>query len=74
MYTDAATAAGILGWLGLAPHDHDFPVDKRANRSTRLGTEDPQVLADLAEHFEPYNRRLFELLGYELWTGSSSST
>ncbi len=70
MYTDPATAAGILEWLGLAPHDRPFEV---ANRSQRLEPEDPQVLAELAEHFKPHNRRLFELLGYELWTGSPSS-
>jgi hypothetical protein len=71
MYGDPATAAGILDWLGLAPHDHEFPV---ANQSVRLDTEDPQVLAELAEHFEPYNRKLFELLGYELWTESPPSS
>ncbi len=74
MYTDPATAAGILEWLGLAPHDDEFPVTKKANRSVRLDTEDPQVLAELAEHFKPHNQRLFELLGYELWTGSPGSS
>jgi hypothetical protein len=71
MYTDPATRDGILDWLGLAPHDHELPV---ANQSVRLDTEDPQVLAELAEHFEPYNRKLFELLGYELWTGLPASS
>ncbi len=72
MYTDPATAAGILEWLGLAPHDHEFPVASKANQSERLEAADPQVLAALAEHFRPHNQRLFELLGYELWTGSAS--
>ena len=71
MYTDSATRARILEWLGLAPHDHEFPV---VNESVRLDTDDPRILAELAEHFEPYNRKLFELLGYELWTGLPTSS
>ena len=74
MYTDPATAAGIFEWLGLGPHDHEFPVASKANQSERLEAEDPKVLAELAEHFKPHNRRLFELLGYELWNGSPSSS
>ena len=74
MYTDPATAAGIFEWLGLGPHDHEFPVASKANQSERLEAEDPKVLAELAEHFKPHNRRLFELLGYELWNGSFSSS
>lgn len=68
MYADPAVTAGIVEWLGLRPHDAPLPV---SNRSERLDTERPEVLARLADHFEPHNRELFDLLGYELWGGST---
>ena len=64
-YVDPGIAAGIADWIGLEPHDEPMPA---INQSKRLGTESPQVLADLAEHFVPHNQRLFDLLGHELWT------
>lgn len=67
LYENPATMVQILEWLGLPPHDGDFPTNK-TNRSTRLGEENAGTLARLAEHFEPHNRKLFEMLGYELWT------
>jgi hypothetical protein len=68
MYADPAVTAGIVEWLGLRPHDAPLPA---VNKSERLGTERPEVLARLADHFEPHNRELFDLLGYELWRGDS---
>ncbi len=68
MYTDPAASAAIVEWLGLHPHDSPFPA---ANESVRHDTESPEVLARLAAHFEPHNRELFDLLGYELWTGTT---
>jgi hypothetical protein len=65
LWTDPAAAAGIVEWLGLAPHDHEFPV---YNQSKRLDVESPEQLAELHEYFVPHNRELFDLLGYELWT------
>jgi hypothetical protein len=66
MYTDPAVSAAIVEWIGLTPHDDPFPT---VNESVRLDTESPELLAQLAAHFEPHNQELFELLGYELWTG-----
>ena len=68
MYTDPAVSAAIVEWIGLTPHDDPFPT---VNESVRLDTESPELLAQLAAHFEPHNQELFELLGYELWTGST---
>jgi hypothetical protein len=73
LYTEPATAAGVVEWLDLAPHDHEFPVANKANRAERWEPEDPRVLAELTEYFKPHNQKLFELLGYELWTGSPGS-
>jgi Sulfotransferase domain len=70
MCADPSVSADIVRWLGLAPHDQEFPM---INQSTRLGTESPEVLARLREHFEPYNRKLFDLLGRELWTGQQAA-
>jgi hypothetical protein len=67
LYTDPAATASIVRWLGLTPHDHAFPT---FNQSERLDVESPEVLAQLHDHFVPHNRLLFDLLGYELWTGS----
>ena len=65
LYDDPAATAAIVEWLGLGPHDQEFPV---TNESKRLDTESPELMARLHEHFAPHNRRLFDLLGYELWT------
>jgi hypothetical protein len=64
MYTRTAETDRIVEWLGLSAHDHPFPV---ANQADRLDEADPELLARLHEHFEPHNRRLFDLLGTELW-------
>ncbi len=65
MYTDPAASAAIVEWLGLAPHVLAFPA---THKSVRLDTESPELLTRLHEHFVPHNQKLFELLGYELWT------
>ena len=65
LYNQPSVTAGIVEWLGLGPHDHDYPV---ANQSERLDVESPELLAQLHDHFVPYNQKLFDLLGHELWT------
>ncbi len=69
MYTDPAVPAAIIEWIGLQPHSSPFLA---ANESVRLDTESPELLERLAAHFKPHNEELFELLGYELWTGSTT--
>lgn len=69
MYSQASVPAGIVAWLGLDPHNVPFPV---TNQSERTGTESAELLASLHEHFIPYNQKLFDLLGYELWTDQSA--
>lgn len=62
---DPRAAAVVLDWLGLPDLGNRFPV---TNQASREESTSPEVLARLRAHFEPYNRDLFELLGYELWT------
>jgi hypothetical protein len=63
--SDPAASAGVLGWLGLAPHPQPFPS---LNAAVRLEEADPAVTAVMSRHFESHNRELFELIGHELWT------
>jgi hypothetical protein len=65
LYSDPAATTKVIEWLGLDPHHVEYPA---FNQSKRLDTETPELLAQLHEHFEPHNRKLFDLLGYELWT------
>ena len=67
--TDSAATADVVEWLGLAPHAVAFPA---VHKSVRHDTESPEILARLKEHFEPHNRKLFDLLGYELWTDNDA--
>lgn len=69
LYVDPATSELVLDWLGLPPHDRPFPVTNGAFRQEEAS---PELMARLHEHFEPYNRELFELLGRELWTDPPS--
>ena len=66
MYTGTDTRDRIADWLGLAPHRAAFPA---TNQSHRLDEPGPELRERLRAHFEPHNRRLFDLLGTELWTG-----
>ena len=65
LYADPTTLDRVLEWLGLGPHHQPFPADNGADRRDDM---DPELLLQLQRHFEPHNRDLFELLGYELWT------
>jgi hypothetical protein len=64
--SDPAVAAALLDHLGLPDLGEPFP---RANQAERHEGPDQEVVERLRAHFEPYNRELFDLLGYELWTG-----
>lgn len=55
----------VTDFLRLAPHPTPFPW---ANQAARTDGRDPEdVLARLREHFAPFNRELFELLGTTMW-------
>jgi len=69
MYSRAGATDRILDWLELPSHHQAFPS---TNQAERLDEATPQVIARLHEHFEPHNRRLFELLGSEMWTEPAS--
>jgi hypothetical protein len=68
LFTDPRTSERALEWLGLAPHHQPFPI---SNAARRLDEASPALLQRLHDHFEPHNRALFNLLGYELWTDSA---
>jgi len=61
------------GVLVMAHGTPDSPEEIEAfyTRIRRGRPPTPELLAELAAHFEPHNRELFDLLGYELWTGST---
>ncbi len=65
LYADPAASNRVLDWLGLAPHGRPYPASNSADRSEEAS---PDLMAQLHEHFEPHNRELFELLGYEMWS------
>jgi hypothetical protein len=65
LYSDPATTDRVLEFLELAPYATRFP---KSNRADRLDFDNGEVVARLKQHFEPHNRELFELLGYEMWT------
>jgi hypothetical protein len=55
----------VTDFLRLAPHPTPFPW---ANQAARTDGQDPEeVLVRLREHFAPFNRELFELLGATMW-------
>jgi hypothetical protein len=64
IYADPLTLTRVLDWLGLPPHHVPYRSDNSADRQDDMS---PALLDQLHEHFEPHNRELFELLGYELW-------
>ena len=68
--SDPATSQRVLDWLGLEPHRLPFPDINRADKPD-VGSQ--HLIASLQRHFEPHNRELFELLGYEMWTDASRS-
>ena len=63
--TDRTAALEVLEWLGLPDLGDPFPA---INQAIRGEDASPEAVARLRSHFEPHNRELFELLGYELWT------
>ncbi len=65
LFSDAAARRAVLDWLCLSEYDQPFP---NSNQFERLHPASPDLVRRLQEHFEPHNRELFELLGYELWT------
>jgi hypothetical protein len=72
LYTDPTTSERVLEWLGLAPNEKPYPV---VNGAARLEEASPELVDRLDRHFDPLNRELFDLLGFELWseTGQSES-
>jgi hypothetical protein len=64
LFTSNDTANSVLDWLGLAASDLPFP---KGNAADRLEAADPDVMARLHRHFDPYNQQLEDLLGRRLW-------
>ena len=67
LYTDPAASEQVLDWLGLSNHGEPFVAFNAAHRSEEAS---PELMERLRSHFKPHNEALFELLGYELWTGT----
>jgi hypothetical protein len=65
LYVDPALQVRVLDWLHLTAHGEPYPT---VNAADRLDSESRALTSRLREHFEPHNRELFDLLGYELWT------
>lgn len=65
LHAEPAVSRSVLEWLGLAPHGQPFPSSNSAERHEEAS---PELIARLHEHFEPHNRELFDLLGYEMWS------
>jgi Sulfotransferase domain len=63
--SDPRVAAGVLERLGLPDRGDPFPVTNQVVRGEEVSEA---TMTRLRAHFEPHNRELFELLGYELWT------
>ncbi len=68
--TDPSVSEQVLDWLDLPHTGAPFPT---VNGAARTRSEDPELLGKLHAHFAPYNTQLFELLGYELWTGKETT-
>ncbi len=64
LYGNPTERGRVLDWLDLHPHDQEYPVANRADRSEETS---PEFLAYLSDYFATDNQDLFELLGYELW-------
>lgn len=64
LYVDPTASAHVLEWMGLAPHGEPYPA---LHGAARPSEENAELESRLRRHFEPHNRELFELLGYELW-------
>jgi len=63
----AAVYARVLAFLGLP--DHRLTAFDQKNRTASEEPLDPALRQALARHFEPHNRRLFDLLGTSFdWT------
>jgi Sulfotransferase domain len=63
LLSDADKRLQLTEWLGLTPIETPMPA---LNSAPRLESY-PDVISGLEEHFEPMNRRLFELLGQSMW-------
>ena len=64
LYVEDAVARDLLAWLGLPVETEPFPS---LNASPAPTAEDMEALEELLGWYEPYNEKLFDLLGRRLW-------
>ena len=64
LYGEGAVARDLLQWLDLPVETEPFPS---LNASPEPTPEDLEALEDLRGWYEPYNEKLFDLLGRRLW-------
>jgi len=63
LFADRDQLSKLTDWLKLKRRATPLPALNAADRSD----VDPAIVSRLQEHFEPSNRRLFEMLGRPLW-------
>ena len=64
LYAEESVARDLLQWLNLPVETEPFPS---LNASPEPTAEDLEALEELRGWYEPYNEKLFDLLGCRLW-------
>jgi phosphoribosylglycinamide formyltransferase-1 len=64
LYEEESVARDLLGWLDLPVEAEPFPS---LNASPEPTPDDLETLEELRGWYEPYNEKLFDLLGWRLW-------
>jgi phosphoribosylglycinamide formyltransferase-1 len=64
LYEEESVARDLLRWLDLPVETEPFPS---LNASPAPTAEDVEALENLRQWYEPYNEKLFDLLGWRLW-------
>ena len=64
LYEEESVARDLLHWLDLSVETEPFPS---LNASPAPNAADLDALEDLRRWYEPYNEKLFDLLGRRLW-------
>jgi hypothetical protein len=64
LYMEDVVARDLLAWLELPVDTEPFPA---LNASPAPTAEDMEALEELRAWYEPYNEKLFDVLGRRLW-------